>query len=164
MERVVALEARVGQIGPARTAALTVVAVPQTPALALAAQFASSGPARLASSRQQTQVISNAKLFWNLERHRAVSSSCSEHLACASRCAYDWYGYASITDIRICPIHCSSLYWTFPCGYLVLHGCVHPRMPDCIWRVFTSGGDRLDDQHGVHIQSPGNWRKWHWSF
>jgi hypothetical protein len=164
MERVVALEARVGQIGPARTAALTVVAVPQTPALALAAQFASSGPARLASSRQQTQVISNAKLFWNLERHRAVSSSCSEHLACASRCAYDWYGYASITDIRICPIHCASLHWAFPCGYLVLHGCVHSRLLDRIWSILALGGDRPDNWDCVHIQSPGNRLKRHWSF
>jgi hypothetical protein len=61
--------------------------------LAAAELSASFGPAQPVVSRQQTQVISNAKLFWNLERHRAVSSACSEHLACHSRCANDWYGY-----------------------------------------------------------------------
>jgi hypothetical protein len=106
-------------------AAVAAVAVASLAEVVAVRVFASSGPVAVANSHQQTQETYNAKLFWNLERHRAISSACSEHLAQNPRRSHHWDCYGWRVFVRVCCFYGPFLCWGWPFN---LPSCFYPRL------------------------------------
>ena len=141
--------------------ALTAAALERR-AVAQVAQSVSSGPVQRVASHRQTQETCNAKLFWNLVTHAAVSSSGTEHLACGSRCAYDWYGHIGKRNISLCDVYCPCLYG-IPRWNLFVYSYFYARLHYRIRRFFSNYCDGFDNRHGIYFSSTCNRSKRRWA-